>query len=432
MAARREIASILVAIVCTAAAGPGRAEPPARTVSGELAGLLSRAQEDLRSGRAREAIARLSAFRGEDHALRQLLLGHAHVQQSNLQAAGAAYRAALKMDPAMAEAGIALAQVLGRQESWAASATLLGRFVETDSCEADVLLLYAQVARRLADERLCGLLARKGILRFPADGRFRRLDLAICIGRGDHRAARETLALLMKDAPADAGLWQQLASLADQAGSDADRLAALEACALCQPEQLDRHRRFLAALVAAGDWPTALKHGRALLAGPLGADARASAELMELLIRAADAGRQDQLLGAWLAAVPQKAWTRAVRIVAARRALRLGDTPRAREALAGLVETGEMDPAVFVWAGHLAETAEDSPEAETLYAHARTLKGPAAGLATLYLARLHFRTGRGPAAARLLRGHLDAHPEDAYARALLAVVDAARKTPPAD
>ena len=109
----------------------------------------------------------------------------------------------------------------------------------------------------------------------------------------------------------------------------------------------------------------------------------------------------------------------------ARRALRLGETDQARQALGRLIDAGETDPSVFVWAGHLAETAKDWPEAQTLYAHARTLRGQAARLAALYLARLHIRRGRREEATRLLRKYLDAHPEDSAARALLAVADSA-------
>ena len=122
--------------------------------------------------------------------------------------------------------------------------------------------------------------------------------------------------------------------------------------------------------------------------------------------------------------VPAARQTRTMRLVTARRALRLGDRAAAREALGRLIEAGETDPSVFVWAGHLAETARDFPEAQTLYAHARSLKGPAARLATLYLARLHIRRGRREEARRLLRKYLDTYPQDASARALLALASA--------
>jgi len=135
---------------------------------------------------------------------------------------------------------------------------------------------------------------------------------------------------------------------------------------------------------------------------------------------------RDRIGGTWLALVPDERRTRSVRILAARRALRLGEVADARAALHRLIAQGQADAGVFLWAGHLAEKAKDWPEAETLYEHARKREEPSAGLATLYLARLHLHRGRLDQAARLLRKHLDAHPEDSSARALLAVVDAAR------
>ena len=92
--------------------------------------------------------------------------------------------------------------------------------------------------------------------------------------------------------------------------------------------------------------------------------------------------------------------------------------------LTNLIQTGETDPSVFLWAGHLAETQKDWPAAETLYDQARRRNGRPARLATLYLARLHFRRGRLTQAAQLLRKHLDTYAEDAPARALLALVEA--------
>ena len=148
---------------------------------------------------------------------------------------------------------------------------------------------------------------------------------------------------------------------------------------------------------------------------------------MDLLIRAADMGEQDKTLGEWLALVPDKARTRGMEIVLARRALRRGQAADARSAHRRLIEAGRADADVLLWAGHLAEDARDYAQAETLYDQARKHKGASAALATLYLARLHLRRGRHQRAGQLLRAHLDAHVDDATARALLAVVDAAGK-----
>ncbi len=393
----------------------------------ELAEVLAAARDDLRNNRPGEAVARLEAFAGTDHPLRHLLLGHAYVRRSDLSRAAGAYRRALAMDPGMRQAGIALAQVHARQENWPASAELLGRFLAVDTCDADMLYLYAQVARRLDDRRLCRLLVSKGIFRFPRDLRFRRLDLAALIDEGDHPNAARAARRLVGETPGDALLWQQLAYATAREGGRGEQLAAIEAGLLCEPTDPERHRQFLAALLVAGDWATAIRHGRSLLAGPLPAQAGSDADIMDLLVRAADMGQRDELLGAWLKRLPEKARTPSMRIVEARWALRQGRTAQARQALRTLIAAGETDPGVLLWAGHLAEAAKDWPEAETYYAQARRSTGRSSELATLYLARLWFFTGRHDQAARLLQSHLDTRPEDASARALLALVTEARR-----
>ena len=414
---------ILIAVFCAAVCGKAwGAEGPVR-LPRDLAECLSAAQNDLAAGRTQAALERLAGYKGEDHALRHLLLGHAYVRQADWAEAARAYQDALDMDGALREAGIGLAQVRARQEQWGEAAKLLGRFAPLDSCEADLLLLYAEAALRLTDHRLCGLLVQKGIMRFPADVRFRRLDLAIAIDTADYAGARRAATCLLRETPADAGLWQQLAFAASQTTHDIEQIAALEAALLCAPSDLTRHRQFLAAQLAAGNWPTVMARGRVLLDGPLGKAASADLGLMELLISAADVGQQDDVLAAWLGRVPDEAHSRTLRLAAARLALRQGRTDAARHAFAHLIEAGETDPAVFLWAGHLAETAKDWPEAETLYQHARTLDGHAPRLATLYLARLHLRLERRAEAAQLLRQYLDTYPEDAAARALLALAE---------
>jgi len=421
---RGALAALAVGLSVTMASATAKAETPVR-LPRDLAEALAAAQSDLEGGRPAEVIRRLSAFQGQDHALRHLLLGHAYVRQSDLPQAARAYQDALAIDGSMKEAGVALAQVRARQRQWARAAELLGQFTSPDTCEADLLLLYAEAARQLNDRRLSDLLVRKGILRFPHDRRFRRLDLALGIDAADHPGTRRAAMHLLAADPTDATLWQHVALAEAAAHADARQIAALEASLLCDPSDLVRHRQFLAAELAAGNWPTVVSHGRSLLEGPLGKDASADPGTLELLLAAADIGQQDDILAAWLDRVPEKAHTRAMHLVAARLALRQGKTKAARETLARLIEAGETGPAVFLWAGHLAETAQDWPEAETLYRHAWTFEGSPSSLATLYLARLYLRRGRPAEAARLLQGHLNVHPEDAPARALLALAEAA-------
>ena len=411
--------ALAVLLVATVA---GAAEPV--KLPPAMAELLSAAQADLRADRPAQAVERLRTLPDgvEDHALRHLLLGHAHVRQSAFDQAAAAYQQALAMDPAMTEAGLGLAQVRFRQERWRDAADLLGRYVSTDTCEADLLVLYAQAARELADAALARLLVDKGVLRFPGDARLRQLDLAVAVDEDDTEAVRRAVRYLLDREPTDADLWQRLAWVEARGQEDAGRLVALEAAVLCAPDNLEHRRALLAALLAAGNWPTVLARGRALLAGPMAGRAAADIDLMDLLVRAADAGAADATLRAWIDRVPEAERTRAMQIADARLALRQAKPEAARAILGRLIALGDTDPAVFLWAGHLAEQAEDWTEARTLYDHARTLPGRDARLATLYLARLDIRRGREAEAGRLLRSYLNDYPEDAVARSLLALV----------
>jgi len=429
---------ILLSVACLVGAAVAWAAEKPVTLPPEFAKVLNDAQDALKAGKPKAALDRLTTFdfkrkvKGKtekvpDHALRHLLIGHAWVELGKLDRATAAYRKALAMDGTMTQAGIALAQVHARREQWPQAARLLGRFAATDACESDLLFLYAQVAQRLGDNRLCGLLTRKGIVRFPADKRFRRLDLAILFDEGEHAAAKRTVRRFLNASPADPALWKQLAFLSRETQQDADGLHALEAAVLCEPTSLAAHRQLLAAQLAAGDWLTVAERGQALLAGPLAKPATGDVRVMELLITAADMGERDKLVGGWLARVPVPRRTRSMHLAAARLALRQGKKDQARAALDRLIEAGETDASVFLWAGHIAETQEDWSAAETLYGQARRLSGRGTRLATLYLARLHARRGRLGRAAELLRQHLRTHPEDASARSLLALVEARRK-----
>jgi hypothetical protein len=405
-------------------APPARAAEPV-TLPKDLADRLRAAQEDLAAGRPASAIEQLRALPEgvEDHALRHLVLGHAHLRQAELAAAAEAYRRALAMDATMTEAGLGLAQVRVRQERWRDAAELLGKYLDVDACPADLLFLYAQTARALEDGRLARLLVETGIARFPSDGRFRRMDLALAVDEGDATAAARAASHLLAASPGEADLWRHLAWARGETGEAAGRIAALEAAVLADPSDLATRRALLAAELAEGNWPTVLARGRALLAGPLAETAAGDVDLMDVLVRGADAGEADATLRAWLDRVPAAKRTRAMRVAEARLALRKGQRGRARDILKQLIEMGDAGPSVFLWAGHLAEQAEDWVEAATYYDYARRFEGRDGRLATLYLARLHLRRGRDAEAARLLRAYLKDRPEDAVARSLLALAE---------
>ena len=413
----------LASVVLLAAKAAHAAEPV--TLPKELADRLRAAQEDLRADRPAAAVERLQTLpeKVEDHALRHLVLGHAHLRQGHLEEAAKAYRRALTMDPDMAEAGLGLAQVRVRQEQWRDAADLLGRYLDTGACAADLLFLYAQTARALQDGRLARLLVEKGIARFPSEARFRRMDLALAVDEGDAAAVARAAEDLLGRSPGDADLWRHLAWARGETGEAAGRIAALEAAVLCDGSDLVTRRSLLAAELAAGNWPTVLARGRDLLAGPLAGKVAADVDLMDVLVRAADAGEADEALRAWLDGVPAPKRTRAMRVAEARLALRRGQRGRAREILKQLIDMGDAGPSVFLWAGHLAEQAEDWAEAATYYEQARSFEGRDGRLATLYLARLHIRRGRDAEAVRLLRSYLAERPEDAVARSLLALAE---------
>ncbi len=419
--------TILLAVLAAAPAAVAR--DGARKVPPELAEVLNDARAALNQGRPDRAISLLTAWSGADHAIRRLILGHARAQTGDLAGAEADYRAALRLEPDLASAGLGLAHVLVRREEWAAAAESFGRHADVSACEADTLLLYARTARELRDARLARMLIATGIRRFPRDLRFRRLDLAAAMDRADHAAAAEALDMLLAREPTDPELWQYRAAVLQAAGNAEGARAALMAAVLCQPGNLARHKALLRSLVVAGDASAVLARGKALLAGPMRDAAAADLELLELLIRAADQARDDELLDKLLARVAPGDRTEAMHAIEARSALRRGRTPDARAALARLIRAGEADAGAYLWAGRLAEKAGDLAEAETLYRQARRLEGASAELATLYLARLQHRRGRSEGAARLLRAHLDAHPADAAARALLELVEPGSRGP---
>ncbi len=410
---------IILAALCVAFQARGTEEPV--KLPAELAEVIEAAQDDLQNGRTDEAITHLKDYSGKDHALRHLLLGHTYLRRADLSAAAAAYQKALEMDNELSRAGVALGQVYARQEKWKESSRILGQYLATDECSADMLFMYTQVSRRMDDNRLCRVLTDKGLIRFPQDGRFRRMDVNLLVEEGRYALAAESVRKLLKKSPADADLWGQLAYTQSQAGDEEGGLAALESALMCRPNDIDLHRRFLATQLAEGKWLAVVNHGKELLSGPLAGKSRTDAKIMELLIRAADRGEKDKILGNWLKLVDEKDRSRTIRIIEARLALRRGKTKDARKVLRKLIAQGQADADIFLWAGHLAERAEDWARAATLYDYARRSEGSAAQLATLYLARLRYNRGMYDRAVELLKAHLNEHPQDTTARSLLAL-----------
>jgi len=395
-------------------------------ISRELANLLNQAREHLQAGRHDKVIQLLATFKGKDHPSRRLMLGYAYEKLSDPDRAVRQYQAAIELDPAMSSAGLALAQIYASKEQWPAAAGLLGKYTNIDACPKDVLLLYTQVAGKMKDRRLQSLLAVKGIARFPTDRTFKRMDLQNLLDSGSYPAAKQSVLGLLIDEPVNAKLWRQLAFIQERGDHDTGKLSAVEAALLCDPTNITNHRQFLAGQIGLGNFHVVIQHGQKLLAGAMRKEAVKDISLLGLLIHAADMNKADQTLETWLSLVQDGKQTRAMQLAAARLALRKGKTTLARQALTRLIDAGDTDPSVYLWAWHLAEQTKASDRAIVLYGQARKLTGPAADIATLYLARLHLGARRHEQASRLLREHLQAHPQDTYARAMLALAKQAR------
>lgn len=395
-------------------------------VSRELANLLNQSREHLQAGRYDKVIQLLAPFKGKDHPSRRLMMGYAYEKLSDPDRAAGQYQAALKLDPKMSAAGLALAQIYASKGQWSPAAGLLGEYTNIDACPKNVLLLYTQVAGKMKDRRLQSLLAAKGIARFPTDRTFKRIDLQNLLDSGSYPAARQSVLGMLADEPVNAELWGQLAFIQERSDRDTRKQSAIEAVLLCDPENLTNHRRFLAGQIGLGNFHAAIEHGQKLLGGPMRQEAIKDIPLLGLLIHAADMIQDDRSLTTWLSLAPDNKQTRAMQLASAKLALRRGRTVHARQTLIRLIAAGETDPSVYLWAGHLAEQTGDPDRASVLYAQARKFTGSAADIATLYLARLHLGAKRYERATQLLREHLQAHPQDTYARAMLALARQAR------
>lgn len=417
----RHVAFRAVVLLSACLLGVGAAEP-SRTVSEELGRLLERAQNE-HDASARLAL--LRGWKGAEHALWHLALGHALVEREDLDAATAAYRQALVLDPTVHEAGLGLAHLAARREDWAGAVVLLGTHCDTNTVAAPALELYAQVALRSGDQRLAAVLVQQGLVRFPAQAGFRRLDLLLLVQAKRFAEAIQAARSLLANDPRMIEAWRQLAYCAQETGDHQGLLAALEAAWLVTGEVPDR-RRLADAQLEAGQAATALGHYRVLIADGSGkriASAAANDQLlMAAAARAASEAGELALARAWLDAVPEAVRDRRVRLAQARLALQAHDTTAAEVALSALLAQGESDPAVLTWAAYVAEGAGHDDVAEARYRQslAGAIAADQARLPTLRLAALLQRGGRGAEARRLIDAHLAKHPDDGDARALRA------------
>nr|MBA3710333.1 tetratricopeptide repeat protein [Planctomycetota bacterium] len=101
-------------------------------------------------------------------------------------------------------------------------------------------------------------------------------------------------------------------------------------------------------------------------------------------------------------------------------------------ALQPLLSAADVDPAVLLWAGSIADKAGDWERAEAYFREAAALdqgRGRQRQLARLHLASLLTRHRRSEEAKAVLREQLAADPGDEPARAMLEVLERAPGDP---
>lgn len=417
---------VLTALVCTMAlaTSTAMAEPP-RKVARALVPILAGAEAALKASDPAEALRLLATWDGAPDALHALLTGHAHYHANQIEKAEGAYRQAMKLDATLKQAPLGLARALVDRAAWREAAQVLGQVVRVDEASAPELGLYARVAYELRDLRLASLLVERGILRFPADETFRRLDVAILLERGDLDEAYEAAWSFLTKNPQDALAWRQLAVVTERSKDTELRLATLEAAMLANDSDRRLRRSHMMAQFEAGHTGPALEMVDEMIARSGVTDV----SLIELGVRIADDAGEIAKARKWLAKVPAGQRTEALHLLDARMAVRSGEPGAASVALDRLIAAGKASATVFLWAGQLAEQTRDTARAEALYHQASDQAGPSGRLAVLYLARLLHKIDQPNRATQLLATYLAEHPDDTPARSLLAVISQ-RKAPP--
>ena len=420
---RRGRCSLGAAVIGVAlVAAVAHAQP--REVPDELVPILAAAERALEAGDAKGALAKLDGYAGPPDALHALLRGHALTAIPSLEAAESAYRRALALDDTLKVAALALGRTLVERGSYRDAIDVLAGVVDPSGATAPELGLYARAAFEGRDLRLASVLVERGIVRFPRDRSFRRLDVATLLERGAWDEAREAaLALLALD-PGDRIAWRQLAAGSREA-DESSRLAAIEAAMLANDQDRDLRRRHALAQLEAGHTKAALASADKLLAVK-----RPGPELVELGVRIAEAAGETKRARTWLARVSASRRTKALHLLAARLAIREGKPEAAGAALDRVIASGQASASVLLWAGHIADRADDHAKAEALYQQAIALSGPSADLARLHHARLLHRIGQPDRARRVLESYLARRPDDEPARKLLQIIGGGRPAAP--
>ncbi len=368
---------------------------------------------------AEAALAALDAYRGEGHALLDLVRGQTLLRMgaddpARRDAAEKSFTAALGRNAKLRQAHLGLAQIASLRGDWPAAVSACAAAIDLATSTVDELQFYANAAWQARDWRLASVLIAHGISRFPTHDGFRRLELAALVHGGRASEARQAVLALLDRHPDDADLWRHLAWTAQSLGDDDQALAALELAVLTAPDDAALRQR-LGAVQFSRDLPAAaVATLRPLLTDPAAADPA----LMVLAVRAAAASGDRDQARAWLTAVPEAQRTRDQRLLAARLAVQDGDHAAALIAVTDLVELGESEPHILAWAGQVSEQAHDDARAEAFYSQAAATDHPTAAAANLRLVALYLRQERLDDASSLLALYLAKYPDDAQARAL--------------
>lgn len=325
----------------------------------------------------------------------------------------------VEVDAAVIERGRALAA----EGRWAEAAAALSPVVDPERGPADLFALYTRAVLEAGDLRRARLLSERGLLRFPDDLRFRRLDLAVLVAREEWREAAAAARSVLARAPEDTLAWRQLAAalLETPDESPSEARAALEAAWLAQPSDRVLFERHLRAQLLAGHVGTARDLAKAVIADP-----DASLELLTLAVRSAEAAEDLALARRGIERVPPQERNLQLSLLEARVALASEDPEAAEAAFDRLIARGEATPAVLLRAARLAEERGALGRAEALYAQAAEGKGDAGRIARLSFARFLAKIRSYARAEVILRAYLAEHPDDAYARQLLQVLKTAK------
>ncbi|MEL7369593.1 MAG: hypothetical protein AAFN74_11815 [Myxococcota bacterium] len=313
---------------------------------------------------------------------------------------------------------IARAQKLADEGQWAEAARVLTPHVDATTAPAGPLVLLARAAFEAGDLRRARLLAERGLLRFPDDLRFRRLDLAVLVARRQWKEAAAAARSLLAERPADAIAWRQLAASVLASDDDVEKRVVLEAAHMAVPDDPVIFGKYVRAQFLAEHYGVAAE----LVEQALTRTAPLPNDWIRLAVRVAEAAAKPKLGRQWLSRMPPEARDTTLTLLEARLAL-LDDDERAAEAALGrLIERGDASPTVLVRAAQMAEKRGALGRAEALYAQASQGEGDAARVARLFRARFLAKIGERARAAQIVRAYLAEHPTDAYARQLLQVL----------